>query len=250
MLERRIAAGQFARDVQELRCHEAVAAGASAELDRLLDRLGFSDGELAGRLDRAIEAVNAARLRDGAATGVRTRADLEAQSAALAHQVQATRRLSWDLTPEPTAKPADPDLLAARRGEVSELLATSEGPDLTDAQRRLAIMQEREAALEARLDELAQGPTSRHKRVTDRVARSTWIGDHEESIPVFVDEALGDLSADERSDVLDLLARLSSRTQVVVLSNDPVVSGWARRNTVDGLATLLEADVLSAALVG
>ena len=58
---------------------------------------------------------------------------------------------------------------------------------------------------------------------------------------MIVDEAFTVLPQVDRVGALDLLKRLSARTQVLILSNDPVVAGWARRNSDDGEVTLFEA---------
>ena len=246
VLDRRIAAGRVARDSKELRLQRKKAAIAAADLHHLLAELGFEDGELTTCLDRAIDAVTAARLRAKVAEQCRTRPEVEAEITAIAALVEAGRRLSWDLTPDPTTAPADPHLLLARRSEVSEMVAATTGPDLADADRRLQAMAQRAAALEDQLAQIAKGPASLHQRITDRVARTTWIGEQEESIPVLIDDAFGELTADERRGVLELLARLAARTQVVILSQDPVIIRWARQHASDGSITVLEADFVPA----
>ena len=245
VIEGRISAGRFARDTQELANQRTKAAVAAADLQHLLAELGFDDGQLAGRLDRVIDAVSAARRRALAAESSRTRAEVEADIAALAALVEAGRRLSWDITPDPTVAPADPDLLVARRTEVSEMIVASTGPDLADAQRRLGLMEERAHELEHQLDQLTKGPAPLHQRLTDRVARTTWLGEQEECLPVLIDEAFDELTPDERRGVLDLLVRLSSHTQVVILSQDPVVGRWAREHAGADV-TLFEADFVPA----
>lgn len=244
VLERRIAAGGFARDNQQLRIEAAKASSAAAKLQGLLGDLGFDDGNLSGRLDRAIDAVTAARRRALSAESTRTREQIEADIAARSAQVEAGRRLSWDVTPDPTSPPADPDVLVARRIELSELIAASKGPDLADLDRRISILSDHVHALEVELAQLADGPAPLHQRITDRVARTTWLGDAEDCLPVLIDEAFGELSPDERREVLDLLERLSARTQVVILSQDPVIAEWSREHAGSSV-TLFEADFVA-----
>jgi uncharacterized protein YhaN len=74
------------------------------------------------------------------------------------------------------------------------------------------------------------------------VGRTTWIGPHEETLPLVIDDAFVGLDASDLFGVLDLVARLSARTQIVLLSSDATIARWARREAVDGPVTLLEAD--------
>jgi hypothetical protein len=241
LLAKRVEAGQYARDAQRLRQLQATAASASASLEHVLAGLGFVDGRLETRLERAMEAVTGALHRSGKGSRGQTRSELEAAIAELDERVEAGRRLSWDLTAEPTEAPTDPDDLLERRREVASLLGSNPVPDLHDTDRRLELANDRVRVLKKQLMDIAGGTVSLHRRITDRVARTTWIDDHEESIPVIVDEAFTVLPQVDRVGALDLLKRLSARTQVLILSNDPVVAGWARRNSDDGEVTLFEA---------
>ncbi|MGI8756145.1 MAG: hypothetical protein ACR2MB_09840 [Acidimicrobiales bacterium] len=45
---------------------------------------------------------------------------------------------------------------------------------------------------------------------------------------------------------LDVLARLSSRAQVILLTNRPLVVAWARSRAGEGSVSLFEADALTA----
>ncbi len=246
IIERRIAGGALARQALRLHGLERQAAGAGAELDDLLARLGFTEGELHGRLDAALGAVAAAKGRLAASTVRRSRAEVITDIAVLTPQVQAGRLSSWDASPDPVEAPTDPDRLVTRRLEVAELVRASEGPELVDAERRLAVAEDHIAALEAELDALAAGPAPLHRRISDRVARATSIGGYEEPLPVFVDDAFASLAPPEREAALDVLARLSAKVQVVVLTDDPVVSAWARGQVAGGAVTLFETEVHTA----
>lgn len=242
VLTHRIEAGRFARNACELRRLTTECAAAAKRLDAILTGLGYTDGDLASRLERAIVAVEAARRRLRAEASRRTRPELEAELVELEARVEAGRRLSWDLSPEPTEPPADPDVLVARRRELSARIAGNPGPDLVEIARRRDLAVDRVRALEDQLGELEQGPASLQQRLTDRVARTSWLGDHEDRLPVLVDEALASMEDDQKVAALELFVRLSGRTQVVVLSDDPVVSGWAKANAGDEAVTLFEAD--------
>ena len=170
VLQQRAAAGRFARKALTLRQHQARATATGAALDRLLCQLGFDDGDLAGRLERAIGSVEAARRRRGAAADTRSRDALEAEIEQLGQAVTRHRRLSWDLTPDPTEPPADPAVQMDRRRVLAEELALLRTPDLADVQRRASLAAERVRSLESELTSLTEGPTALRRRVADRIA--------------------------------------------------------------------------------
>ncbi|QXC61202.1 hypothetical protein KSP35_23310 [Aquihabitans sp. G128] len=246
ILERRIQAGQVARRAKRLVLLSERESEAAKRLDDLLTHLGLTDGDLESRLDRAIQSVAAARQRQGLADSRREREDIEEEMKALVAHLEATARHDWNDVPEPTSAPIDPNLLEARRREVAELVAAAGQPDVVGAERRYDLGLAKVNELEARLDELAQGPASLQQRLISRLGRTTWIGDHEETVPVVLDDALTSLPVAEQLEQLDLLVRLAEHTQVVLLSADPVVSRWARDRSTHAAVTLYETEVQAA----
>jgi hypothetical protein len=244
VLQLRIDAGSLARDILALHRHRAEAQTAAERLDQVLGGLGFSVGDLAQRLDLAIEAVEGAKRRSLSAEERHTRGELIASIEMMNAALTENRRVSWDATADPTSPPVDPALLQARRSEVSELVAASKGPDLVDAHRRLGLAEERVRSLDVQLAELGAGPAPRDLRLRDRVLRTSRLGDVDQTLPVVVDDVLDGLDPADQLAVLDLLAHLSTDAQVIVLSADPVVAGWARGHAGSGSVTLLEADVV------
>lgn len=242
VLEQRTAAGRFARDAVELQHHLATATTAGAILDRLLQGLGFDDGDLAGRLERAIVSVEAARRRRLAAEDTRAREDLEAEIARLTAEVDRGRRMSWDLTPDPTDAPANLAELMDRRRALTDQVARNRKPDVADIERRIGVATERVKMLEAELSTLSDGPAAVRRRLADRIARTTWIGPNEEALPLIIDDALIDVEPGELFKLLDMVVRLSTRTQVVLLTSDITIAKWARREAAHGVITLLESD--------
>lgn len=242
VLEQRTAAGRFAREAVELQHHLATATTASAILDRLLQDLGFDDGDLAGRLERAIVSVEAARRRRLAAEDTRARDVLEAEIARLTIEVDRGRRMSWDLTPDPTEAPADQAGLMDRRRALAEQVASNRRPDVADIERRLGVATERVNLLEDERSTLSDGPAAVRRRLADRIARTTWIGPNEEALPLIIDDALLGVEPGELFKLLDMVVRLSSRTQVVLLTSDITIAKWARREAAHGVITLLESD--------
>ncbi len=242
VLEQRAAAGRFARKALALQEARSLAASSGTTLDHLLCQLGFDDGDLAGRLERAIVSVEAARRRRLAAEDTKTRDDLESEIAGLAAEVSRRRRLSWDLTPDPTDAPAQLADLMDRRRALAEQLAAQRGPDLAEVQRRRGLLTERIRSLDAELASLSDGPTALRRRVADRIARTTWVGHDEETLPLIIDDALVDVEPSELFKLLDLVVRLSSRTQIVLLTSDATIAKWARREAAHGVISLLETD--------
>jgi uncharacterized protein YhaN len=129
-----------------------------------------------------------------------------------------------------------------RRRALAEELAASRGPNLLDVQRRALLATERIRNLEAERTSLSEGPTALRRRLADRIARTTWVGDSEEALPLIIDDALIDVEPSELFKLLDLIVRLSSRTQIVLLTSDTTIAKWARRETAHGIITLLETD--------
>ena len=242
ILGRRVQAGQVARRAKKLAVLEHREAEAARKLGDVLSYLGYDDGDLESRLERAIGAVAAARHRQ--APGTRSRAAIEQEIAVLDQQTQATAQAGWADGAdgaEPGGPPTDPDLLDGRRREIGELVAAVGRPDVMGAERRYDVGLARVNELETRLEELSHGPGSLQQRLISRLGRTAWMGEHGESVPVLVDEALVSVPVAERMDLLDLVVRLSDRVQVVLLSDDPVLTRWARDRSTHAEVTLYEA---------
>ncbi|HEX2576530.1 MAG TPA: hypothetical protein VHK88_09295, partial [Aquihabitans sp.] len=239
ILNRRIEAGAVARRAKKLAILEQREAEAGRKLGDVLTHLGYTDGDLDSRLARAVAAVAAAKHRQEA--GTRSRADIEQEVAVLERRVQDEAQQGWAEEPDPSSAPTDPLLLEARRREIGELVNAAGRPDVVGAERRCDVALSRVNDLEARLAELANGPGSLQQRLISRLGRTTWSGDHEESVPVFVDEALVAVPVAERMDLLDLVVRLTEHVQVVLLTADPVVARWARDRAMHDKVTLYEA---------
>lgn len=240
VLLKRTAAGGFARRALELQHQLATATATGAILDRLLRDLGFDDGDLARRLERAIVAVEAARDRRAGDDAPRRREELEAEIERLTAAVDEGRRVTWDLTPEPTEAPAVREELLERRRVLGLQLVSAPRPDLAAIERRVGVAAERVRALEAEQRELEEGTGSVRRRLADRIARTTWIGPNEETLPILIDDAFVDVEPEELFKLLEMLVRLSSSTQIVLLSTDVTVAKWARREAADGVVTVFE----------
>lgn len=241
LVDQRAAAGRVARRALDLQRHQATATTAGATLDRLLRELGFGDGDLPGRLERAIDAIEAARRRRDPRDQP-SQAELLDQIDELADRVEAGRRPGWERTEDPTDPPADEPTLRRRRTELDRQLASTPTPDRADLARRVGLAADRVARLDQELHAIAEGPTSVRRRFADRLARTSWLGPNEETLPLLVDDAFADVEPEELFKLLAMAARLSDRAQIVLFTSDPTVAKWARRETAEGVITLFEAD--------
>jgi hypothetical protein len=244
LVDERIAAGSHARDWQRLYARQADATAAAHELDDVLIGLGFDQGGLELRLDRVVDAIARARERQEPGAGRRTRTEVTAELRSLQIEVEATRRDHWAGN-DPQQPPVAPDLLEEQRDEAVAAVARSVRPDITAAEQRLELMVERVAELERELGEGVDGPAPLHKRLIAKVARTMWQGGVEESVPIILDDPLAAVPADQRCDLLDMLVRLSDKTQVIYLTEDPVVARWARQRPHDGSLLLFETDTVN-----
>ena len=243
MLERRVAAGALARRAVQLHDLQVKEASAAAQLEGILTRLGFTDGDLEGRLGRAIQAVNVARQRQTTQDGPRDRTQLEAEIARLSVLVERTWRPAWTDESELASAPIDPDLLEARRRELAELVAAGSEPDVVGAENRYRTGLARVRDLETRLEELSAGAQSVNDRLTARLRRTSWIGGREEMMPVLMDDALRTVPGEEKITVLERLLQLAGETQIILLTDDPAAVDWARdAASKDSAVTLFEVE--------
>ncbi|MBX3283732.1 MAG: hypothetical protein KF703_00165 [Actinobacteria bacterium] len=239
LVDQRVAAGRVARRLVELGELEHKEAKAAARLGELLAHLGHADGPLEARLGRVIEAIAEARNRSG--SGERPRATVQAEIAEVEAFLAAEWREGWADTPHPTAPPADPDLLDARRRDINETLNVAGRLDVVGAEHRHELAKAAVADLERRLEELASGPGSIQQRLIARLNRTVVLDGQEDVLPVFLDDPLNAVPVAERMDLLDLIVRIAGHVQVVFLTADPVVARWAQDRSRTADVALYEA---------
>jgi len=248
-LDRRIEAGRVARSavkLASLRGREDVAA---QRLETLLGRLGFTDGALPARLDRAIQAVNSARQSQPDNRTVEERTELEAEIARLEVIVSRTSRPGWTDTEDLTVEPTDPAILERQRQELSALTGVNADPDLVAIENRYRVGLGQVRELEARLEGVGrQRPENLEARLTERCNRTAAMDGAEETMPLLIDDAFVSLDLPEKASVLDHLVRLSDLSQVVILSDDPVVTRWARSRSGHEPVTLFELETADVAV--
>lgn len=128
-------------------------------------------------------------------------------------------------------------LLARRRATLQARLADlPDDADVSAARRRLDAVADRLARLDdGRGADLERARGALMRRVA--LLRPDGIAS---VAPLVLDEPLVGLAADDLCDLLDLVARLADHTQVVVLSDDPVVGTWAHHRAQVGDVRLVE----------
>jgi hypothetical protein len=248
-LKRRVEAGRVARRAVKLASIRRREQAAADHLDGILTRLGFTDGALAARLDRAIQAVAAARQRQALHQGRRDRTEIEAEIARLRVIVSRTVRPGWADLADLEDQPTDPDALEARRRELAGLIAANREPDLVSAEHRYRTGLAKVRELETRLDGLRTAdPENIGLRLSERCHRTAWVDGTEESMPLLIDDAFAPLPLEEKTAVLDHLVALSEHTQVVILTDDHLVTRWARSRVGHAPVTLFELETSTVAV--
>jgi len=223
--------------------HAAIEQATTAR-HALLGQLGIEPTpDLEDVLARArLGATQRQRRREQA----RPRADIEAERAELVTRVAELARPGWD-GPPPIPPTADAvSLLCRRRDELRSRL----GVDLVDDDERaqqLQTMDRRVRELERRVadDRTIPPRETMAKRLLARMARARSAGAEVggpsgESLPVILDDPLLRVAVDRRCDLLDMLARVSERVQVIYVTEDPVVVSWARQRAGENDLLLLE----------
>jgi uncharacterized protein YhaN len=59
-------------------------------------------------------------------------------------------------------------------------------------------------------------------------------------VPVLLDDPFVRVPAERKWELMDMLRRLSEKTQLLYLTDDPFVGAWARRRADSGEISLLE----------
>jgi hypothetical protein len=141
----------------------------------------------------------------------------------------------------------DIDALQQRRTEVIRRLDAQRhaASDLERLADRHSAMERRVSALEAHQGANAAEATI--ARLADvqqyllaHLTRAAHVGSADESVPVVLNEPFLRIAAERKWELLDMLRRLSDKTQLVYLTDDPFVAAWARRRAAAGLISLLE----------
>ena len=250
LVDHQVTQGHAARR-QELAEHaESDAEAVTSRLEELLASLGFVDGELDVRLGAMAAAVEQARTRDEARATARPAAVVQADLHRLNAEVRRLHRPEWsDVTSSAAAGPDIAELVEQRAAVVAELAAAREAVgnvsnvDVEVLSDRHAAAERRVRAFEAQvradrgdgadLDEV-------HKYLLGALTKANCVGPLGEPVPVLLDDPFVRVPAERKWELMDMLRRLSEKTQLLYLTDDPFVGAWARRRADSGEISLLE----------
>lgn len=249
-VDRQIALGRAARLQRTLQDAEADEEKVANRLDELLSRLGFTDGALEARVGAMDWAVERAREREAARVAARPREAVEQDLHRLNAEVRRLRRPEWtEVTATEASGPGVEELEAQRAELAAELTAVKEaaraasGVDLERLADRHAAVERRVNALEVQLrgvrgdradvEELQQ-------YLLAALTRANHVGPRGEPVPVLLDDPFVRVPAEHKWELMDMLRRLSEKTQLFYLTDDPFIGAWARRRADLGEISLLE----------
>ena len=246
MVRHQAGAGATARLQQAMEKAEADATAIGEKLEARLAELGFDEGDLSARIGGFDWALARAEERLRTRAVARPLAEVEAELTQLEARVRHEARPEWDAKVSP-ADAEEPDFveLEARRDDARSAYnaASRLVPDVQRVADRRSALERRVAVLEAGLD--STGAITRvtareiEPQLQARLAAARRPGSHDETIPLFVDEALSRLRAEVKWAILDMIERCANQVQMIYLTDDPDVVTWARRRVgVDALSLL------------
>lgn len=250
LVGRQVVLGRAARSQRALEEAEADEEKVAARLDDLLVRLGFGEGALDARVGALDWAVERAAEREAARAAARPREQIEADLHRLNAEVRRLRRPEWT---EVSATEADgPDIadLEAEKAALEAELATarraataSSGIDVERLADRHAALERRVTALEVQLrGERGEGADVEElqRYLFAALTRAHKVGPRAEPIPVLLDDPFARVPAERKYELMDMLRRLSEKTQMLYMTDDAFIGAWARQRADDGSISLLE----------
>jgi hypothetical protein len=250
LVDRQVALGRVARLHQRVEDAEADEQKVAARLDDVLAGLGYADGELDERLAALRGAVTAAATRNAARAAARPPAEVEADLHRLNAEVRRLHRPEWDdVTPDDDSGPDLAALVAERSSIVAELAAArDDAMRLVDVD--VAALRDRHTAAERRVAALEthlrgeRGESADIEQVQRyllaALTKANCVGPLGEPVPVLLDDPFVRVAAERKWELMDMLRRLSEKTQVLYLTDDAFIGAWARRRSDAGEIALLE----------
>jgi len=245
LISHQVQLGRLARLQRRLESAESTERSARAKLDGMLADRGFAEGDLAARVGAFEWACERAAEREEARQRAREIGEVETDLARLEDQARRLRRPEWaSVTPAEANGPDLDELKRRREGTASAYeAACAVQPDVDRMVDRHAALERRVAVLEAGLGAAAASGIDVddvRQYLLASLTGATHAGPHGDPMPVLVDEAFARMQPDSKWELLDLLERLAEKAQVIYLTDDPYVAGWARRRAAAGAITLLE----------
>ena len=218
------------------------------ELNTFLKQLGFDDGDVVDRVGGVEHALAAALGREQARNRGRDREVVERELVELEARARQERRPEWG-TSVTALDGEEPDVeeLARRRESTAQAheMAIKLVPDVELLADRRNAVERRVAVLEASLGEVSSvNPLFETPDIEQlllaRVVAARNAGPSGEALPVLLDEPFLRLHGESKWAMLDLVERLSEKTQMIYLTDDVDVVVWARRRSASGVLALLE----------
>lgn len=236
--------GHVARRQRALEEATADEEKVANRLDDLLGQLGFDGDDLEDRVTALDTAVDHARNRQAARKAARPMAEIKADIERLTTEARALRRPEWHDVEAADVDEPDVAALVARRDQLEAQLAEFRpGVDVERLQDRHAAVERRVTALEVQL----RGERGEDADVEElleyllaALTRANHVGPRGEPVPVFLDDAFSRAPAERSWELMDMLERLSEKTQVMYLTDDPFIGAWARQRADVGGIALLE----------
>jgi hypothetical protein len=246
MVRHQVEEGRTARLQAELETAEAEEAALRVELDALLAQLGVAGSDLTARLGALDRALAAAREREQARGTSRAPAEIDAELAQLEAAAKRDYRPEWgaSVAPDDLAEP-DIESLRARRDATAKAWAEAQRavPDVERLADRHAAVERRVTILEAAMGDspaaAALVATQEIERYLQaRLAALCSATPQRDPLPLVLDEPFLRIRGERKAELLDFVARLSERTQLVYLTDDADVLQWARPRAGNGLLLL------------
>ena len=192
-------------------------------------------------------AVDRAGEREAARAAARPRDAVEADLARLDAEARRLRRPEWTNVTLADAEEPDVASLMARRDQLTAELGAVGEPDHGAVERvadRHAAVERRVTALELQVREQrgddGADVDQLQQHLLAALTKACHVGPRDEPVPVLLDDPFLRVPAERKWELMDMLRRLSEKTQILYLTDDPFIGAWARRRADTGAITLLE----------
>ena len=238
---------QTARRQRSLETAERAEADAGAALASVLEQHGYL-GPTA--LEARVEAFQAAAVEAAARQKARATArpadEVEAELVRLEADVRLQAQPGWPMSATAAdAEEPDIDDLQRRRTDLYAACAAAESriPDARRLRDRAETLERRVAVLETESGLASTrgqaDPAVVEEHLLGRLAIARRAGGFE-SLPLLLDEPFAEATDTRLDALLDMLDRLSDRLQLIFLTDDRRVVGWARARRSSSSFSLLE----------
>ena len=250
LVDRQVTMGRVARLQRTVVEAEADEEKTAARLDDLLARAGFADGQLDERMAQLEAAADHAREREAARAVARPASVVDADLHRLRAEARRLHRPEWADVTASMAEGPDVATLVAERSAIAAELTAARDAARAAASVDVATLSDRHAAVERRVTALEVQLRSERGEVLDvdelqryllgALTKANCVGPRGEPVPVLLDDPFTKVPAERKWELMDMLRRLSEKTQVLYMTDDPFVGAWARRRADAGEIALLE----------